>query len=55
MLSSFYFGRSRGIRTPGLLDPNQARYQTSPYPDDQNIIMKEWTIVKGQQGKILSV
>ena len=27
------FGRSIGIRTRGLLDPNQARYQTSPYPD----------------------
>src|SRR5699024_7668568 len=26
------FGRSVGIRTPGLLDPNQARYQTSPHP-----------------------
>ena len=26
-------GRSAGIRTPGLLDPNQARYQTSPHPD----------------------
>ena len=28
-----YFGRSVGIRTRGLLDPNQARYQTSPHPD----------------------
>ena len=27
------FGRSVGIRTRGLLDPNQARYQTSPHPD----------------------
>ena len=26
-------GRSAGIRTRGLLDPNQARYQTSPHPD----------------------
>ena len=26
------FGRSGGIRTHGLLDPNQARYQTSPHP-----------------------
>ena len=26
------FGRSIGIRSRGLLDPNQARYQTSPYP-----------------------
>lgn len=27
------YGRSAGIRTRGLLDPNQARYQTSPHPD----------------------
>ena len=26
-------GRSGGIRTRGLLDPNQARYQASPHPD----------------------
>ena len=32
------FGRSIGIRTRGLLDPNQARYQTSPYPEIQYII-----------------
>ena len=31
-------GRSIGIRTRGLLDPNQARYQTSPYPEIQYII-----------------
>ena len=29
------FGRSVGIRTRGLLDPNQARYQTSPHPDNE--------------------
>ena len=29
----FRFGRSGGIRTHGLLDPNQARYQTSPHPE----------------------
>ena len=27
------FGRSVGIRTRGLLDPNQARYQASPHPE----------------------
>ena len=27
-----FHGRSVGIRTRGLLDPNQARYQTSPHP-----------------------
>ena len=32
---SSFFGRSIGIRTRGLLDPNQARYQTSPYPDNE--------------------
>ena len=31
-----FFGRSVGIRTRGLLDPNQARYQTSPHPDKLN-------------------
>lgn len=25
-------GRSAGIRTRGLMDPNHARYQTSPHP-----------------------
>ncbi len=31
-------GRSVGIRTRGLLVPNQARYQTSPHPDSTSII-----------------
>ena len=43
----FLFGRSTGIRTRGLLDPNQARYQTSPCPDSQVIIMIFPWIVKG--------
>ena len=49
----FSTGRSIGIRTRGLLDPNQARYQTSPYPVSQNIILdissivKCWTIFPG--------
>ena len=43
--ASFY-GRSTGIRTRGLLDPNQARYQTSPCPDSQNIIMEKSGCVK---------
>ena len=30
---SDFFGRSDGIRTRGLLVPNQARYQTSPHPE----------------------
>ncbi len=46
MDSLFFSGRSIGIRTRGLLDPNQARYQTSPYPDNHNIIMKEKENVK---------
>ena len=29
----FLYGRSDGIRTHGLLVPNQARYQTSPHPE----------------------
>ncbi len=43
---SFLFGRSEGIRTPGLMDPNHARYQTSPHPDNHDIIMKNRAIVK---------
>ena len=27
------FGRGRGIRTPGILLPKQARYQTALYPE----------------------
>ena len=40
------FGRSVGIRTRGLLDPNQARYQTSPHPDCQVIIDNKCHLVK---------
>ncbi len=39
-------GRSVGIRTRGLLDPNQARYQTSPHPDNFAIINKKMLFVK---------
>ncbi|SMG66542.1 hypothetical protein BMETH_631_2 [methanotrophic bacterial endosymbiont of Bathymodiolus sp.] len=28
-----HFGRGRGIRTPDILLPKQARYQTALYPD----------------------
>ena len=45
-MGGLHFGRSVGIRTRGLLDPNQARYQTSPHPDCQVIIMKIVRIVK---------
>ena len=31
--TAVFGGRSSGIRTRGLLDPNQARYQASPCPD----------------------
>ena len=41
-------GRSVGIRTRGLLDPNQARYQTSPHPVSHLIIMKEPPRVKSK-------
>ena len=41
-----FCGRSVGIRTRGLLDPNQARYQTSPHPVSLCIIMKIEDIVK---------
>ena len=43
---SHIFGRSIGIRTRGLLDPNQARYQASPYPDSQSIIADFGMFVK---------
>ena len=33
------FGRSEAIRTPGLLDPNQARYQLRYTPISCYIIM----------------
>ena len=39
------FGRSGGIRTRGLLVPNQARYQASPRPVSLNIIMNpSWNV-----------
>ena len=42
------FGRSGGIRTRGLMDPNHARYQTSPHPDSADIIMNYRRFVKGK-------
>ena len=41
------FGRSGGIRTRGLLDPNQARYQASPHPVSFAIVSKKEAPVKG--------
>ena len=35
------FGRSGGIRTHGLLDPNQARYQTSPHPGTAELLYNQ--------------
>ena len=46
---TFLFGRSGGIRTRGLLDPNQARYQASPHPDSPTIIMNYPPLVKGNR------
>ena len=40
------FGRSVGIRTRGLLVPNQARYQTSPHPVSPIIIVNNRAFVK---------
>ena len=45
-----FSGRSGGIRTRGLMDPNHARYQTSPHPDNHDIIMNYSPIVKSKQG-----
>ena len=36
----FLFGRSVGIRTRGLMDPNHARYQTSPHPDELYLLYR---------------
>ena len=41
-------GRSGGIRTRGLMDPNHARYQASPHPVNSGIIMNYFPIVKCQ-------
>jgi hypothetical protein len=38
-ITGFPIGRSGGIRTRGLLVPNQARYQASPRPDDSFTII----------------
>ena len=45
------FGRSEAIRTPGLLDPNQARYQLRYTPMDPYIIMRNFQNVKAWQEK----
>ncbi len=34
------FGRGRGIRTPDILLPKQARYQTALYPDTFKITLR---------------
>ena len=44
-------GRSEAIRTPGLLDPNQARYQLRYTPIDPYIIMRNFRNVKAWQEK----
>ena len=41
-----FCGRSVGIRTRGLLDPNQARYQASPHPVSLFIIVAFRAFVK---------
>ncbi len=42
MSTSSLTGRSVGIRTRGLLVPNQARYQTSPHPETTLNIIHEY-------------
>ena len=37
-VKAFYYGRSSGSRTHGLLDPNQARYQLRYTPKDISIL-----------------
>ena len=36
------FGRGREIRTPDILLPKQARYQTALYPDTPRFQLKMW-------------
>ena len=51
----FLYGRSVGIRTPGLLDPNQARYQTSPHPETFLIILERRRNVKRYAQEFLRI
>ena len=47
----FFFGRSSGTRTHGLLVPNQARYQTALYPEIVQIpIYKDWDLMAARLG-----
>lgn len=46
-----FCGRSDGIRTHGLLVPNQARYQTALYPEIVQIpIYKDWDLMAARLG-----
>lgn len=36
----FWLSRGGGIRTHDLLDPNQARYQAAPRPDNKILVHK---------------
>ncbi len=49
------YGRSVGIRTRGLLDPNQARYQTSPHPDSHIIIEGKFGSVKSKLSCVTTI
>ncbi len=40
-------GRGREIRTPDILVPNQARYQTALYPDSFQRTRKPWPVKDG--------
>ena len=35
-----FYGLGKKIRTSGLLNPIQARYQTAPYPDGTNDLVQ---------------
>ena len=48
---SFWFGRSSGTWTHGLLVPNQARYQTALYPEIVQIpISRDWDLLAARLG-----
>ena len=47
MISVLIYGRSEAIRTPGLLDPNQARYQLRYTPIQLNYYTEFGKVCQG--------
>ena len=53
--AAHFYGRSAGIRTRGLLVPNQARYQTSPHPVELSLIHYSNSCPTCQENKKITV